>query len=83
MVASSSLPRFRVTLFVVLIAIVLISALVSLAIGRFEVPLSHVGGILAANLVPIEPWWTSTEARVVELIPVSYTHLTLPTIYAV
>ncbi|MEL6965139.1 MAG: iron ABC transporter permease [Pseudomonadota bacterium] len=44
------------------------SALVSLAIGRFPVPVSHVIGILMANVIPAEPFWTSTEERVVELI---------------
>ena len=60
--------RFRPTLFAALIAILIASALLSLAIGRFEVPLSHVVGILAANFISIEPWWTSVEQRVVELI---------------
>lgn len=60
--------RLRPTLFVVLIAILVLSALLSLAIGRFNIPLSHVVGILASNLIPLEPWWTPVEARVVELI---------------
>ena len=68
LVADVSLPRVRSALFIVLVAILVLSALVSLAVGRFEVPLSHVGGILAAKFLPIDPWWTSTEARVVELI---------------
>ena len=67
-VADNSLPRAGFPLFIVLLAIFVLSALVSLATGRSEVPLSHVGGILAANLLPIDPWWSSTEARVVELI---------------
>ena len=68
LVADASLPRLRISLFIALVVILIVSALVSLAIGRFEVPLSHVGGILAANFVSIDPWWTSTEARVIELI---------------
>jgi len=60
--------RLRPTLFVVLIAILILSALLSLAIGRFNVPLSHVVGILASSLFPLEPWWTPVEVRVVELI---------------
>ena len=68
LVADASLPRFRVTLFIVLLVILIVSALVSLAIGRFEVPLSHVAGILASKFVSIDPWWTSTDARVIELI---------------
>ena len=68
LVADASLPRFRVTLFIVLLVILMVSALVSLAIGRFEVPLSHVAGILASKFVSIDPWWTSTDARVIELI---------------
>ena len=44
------------------------SALLSLAIGRYSVPLSHVGGILASTLLPIESYWTTVEARVVEFI---------------
>ena len=60
--------RWKIGLWPLLIAILAGSALVSLAIGRFPVPIMNVIGILASNLVPTEPYWTSTEARVVELI---------------
>ena len=60
--------RWKIGLWPLLIAILVGSALVSLAIGRFPVPIGHIIGILAANLIPTEPYWTSTEARVVELI---------------
>jgi len=65
---SATTSRLRVGLWPLLIAILMASALVSLAIGRFPVPISHVVGILLSNLVPSEPYWTDVEARVVELI---------------
>lgn len=58
----------RIGYFPFLIAVLLLTGLVSLAIGRFGVPLGSVAGILLANIIPIDPWWTSVEARVVELI---------------
>ncbi len=60
--------RLRIGLWPLLLMILAGSALVSLAIGRFPVPISHVVGILLANLVPSEPYWSDVEARVVELI---------------
>lgn len=68
LVADERHARLRPSLFMVLIAIFILSALLSLAIGRFDVPLLHVAGILVSKLVPLEPWWTPVEARVVELI---------------
>ncbi|MGI9510113.1 MAG: hypothetical protein ACR2QJ_12290, partial [Geminicoccaceae bacterium] len=50
--------RLKIGLWPLLIAILMASALVSLAIGRFPVPISHVVGILLANLVPSEPYWS-------------------------
>ncbi|MDU8944328.1 FecCD family ABC transporter permease [Ovoidimarina sediminis] len=44
------------------------SVLVSLGIGRFAVPISHVAGILISNVLPIEQAWPVVEERVVELI---------------
>lgn len=40
----------------------------SLAVGRYPIPLEHVLAILLGNLVPVAPFWTATEAQVVELI---------------
>ncbi len=60
--------RFRPGLFSLLASILVISGLASLAIGRFDVPLTHVAGILASNILPMDPWWSSVEARVVDLI---------------
>ena len=68
LVADERHARLRPSLFLVLVAILLFSALLSLAIGRFEVPLSHVAGILVSKVLPLDPWWTPVEARVVELI---------------
>lgn len=67
-VTNANRAHSRPTLYTVLVVVLLLSALLSLAIGRFNVPLSHVAGILASKLFPIEPWWTPVEARVVELI---------------
>ncbi len=68
LVAGVRQPRWQPALFIVLGIVLVLSALLSLAIGRFAVPLSHVAGILASSLLPLEPWWTPVEARVVELI---------------
>ena len=43
---------------------------VSLAMGRYSVNSGHVIGILLSHLWPLEPTWTDTEQRVVELIRV-------------
>ncbi len=51
-----------------MIAALLLTALVSLVVGRFGVPLGNVVGILASHVVPIDPYWTDVEVRVVELI---------------
>ena len=52
----------------ILVLLLIFVSLISLAIGRYGVSLSHVFGILISKIIPIEATWTSTEARVVELI---------------
>jgi iron complex transport system permease protein len=42
--------------------------LMSLAVGRYNVEFGHVIGILLSHLWPLEPTWTETEQRVVDLI---------------
>lgn len=58
----------RMGLWTALGLLLFVSAIVSLTLGRFDVPVSHVAGILAANILPIEPYWRPVEERVVELI---------------
>lgn len=40
----------------------------SLAVGRYHVPIERVAGILFSNFYPLDPFWSPTEARIVELI---------------
>lgn len=40
----------------------------SLAVGRYPIPLENVIGVLVSQVVPISPFWTETQARVVTLI---------------
>ncbi len=42
--------------------------LFSLGLGRYPVPFDNVLGILAAKILPIEPYWSATDVRVVEII---------------
>jgi iron complex transport system permease protein len=51
-----------------LIALPVVLALVSIGLGRFGVPFGEVLRILIANLVPIEPSWSGSQERVVELL---------------
>lgn len=51
-------------------AILIASALVSLSVGRYPIPVEHVAGIITARLIALTPFWTQTEARVVLLIRV-------------
>lgn len=51
-----------------LVAGTLILALGSLAIGRYDVPIENVIGILAHHVLPIDAEWKNVEQRVVELI---------------
>ncbi len=60
--------KSRATIWPLLIGALVLTGLGSLVVGRFGVPFSHVVGILLSNVIPIEPYWTSVEARVVELI---------------
>jgi iron complex transport system permease protein len=67
-VAGRRQQHLRPALFSVLAVILIASALLSLVVGRFAIPPSHVAGILASQLLPVDPWWTAVEARVVELV---------------
>ena len=59
---------FHLKLFLLLVFILILSCLVALSIGRFDVPFSHVAGILLSKIIAIEPWWSDVESRVIELI---------------
>jgi iron complex transport system permease protein len=48
----------------------IVSVLVSLSMGRYPVPVDHVVGIISSRLLPLTPFWTETEARVVLLVRV-------------
>lgn len=58
----------RLGLWAVLLILLGVSVLISLAVGRFNVPIAHVTGILLANVLPIEPTWQPVEERVVKMI---------------
>jgi iron complex transport system permease protein len=45
-------------------------AVISLGMGRYPIPVERVIGIVGAQLVPVTPFWTDTDARVVLLIRV-------------
>ncbi|MGI9354121.1 MAG: FecCD family ABC transporter permease [Rhizobiaceae bacterium] len=60
--------KSRATIWPLLVGALVLTCLGSLVVGRFGVPFSHVVGILLNNVIPIEPYWTNVEARVVELI---------------
>lgn len=63
--------RLRAALFWPLFVLaVLTVAVIAIGLGRYAVPPGHVLGILASNLLPIDPTWTDVERRVVELIRV-------------
>ena len=51
-----------------LAAALLFAFIISLASGRYMVPLRHVADILLARLVPLAPSWTATESIVVETV---------------
>lgn len=51
-------------------AILVGCAVVSLGVGRYPVPVDRVIGIIVSKLVPLTPFWTDTDARVVLLIRV-------------
>jgi iron complex transport system permease protein len=55
-----------------LASLLLLAAVVSLGIGRFPVSLDKVAGLLGSRLVSlwttVAPYWSETDARVVELI---------------
>jgi len=61
-------PLWPMLLWPALIAFPLVMAIVSIGLGRFSVPFGTVLSILAANVVPIEPTWSGSEQRVVELV---------------
>ncbi|MEW5823690.1 MAG: iron ABC transporter permease [Pseudomonadota bacterium] len=39
--------------------------LLALGVGRFEIPLRNTLGILLSQLIPLEPWWSDIEERLV------------------
>lgn len=53
---------------VVLWALLPLTAIVSMGLGRYHVPIDHVVGIVLAKIIPLDPYWSNTDARVVELI---------------
>lgn len=55
-------------IWILLALLVVGTALVSLSVGRYEVPIRHVAGILLNQIWPVEAVWSGVEARVVELI---------------
>ncbi len=66
--ATARVTRRLPGLWTILFVALGLTILVSLGIGRFGVPVDHVAGILAAQILPIEPFWKPVEERVVELI---------------
>ena len=58
----------RKPLWITLVLILLATVLVSLGVGRFHIPIARVIGVLASHLIPLDSFWTDTDARVVELI---------------
>jgi iron complex transport system permease protein len=58
----------RKTVWVILILALILAAVVSLGIGRLHISISRVVGLLASHVIPLETFWTETDARVVELI---------------
>ncbi|PID55591.1 ABC transporter permease, partial [candidate division KSB3 bacterium] len=58
----------RIVLWLALWCLVAGLVLFSLGLGRYPVPFDHVLGILAARILPIEPFWSATDVRVVEII---------------
>ncbi len=58
----------RVLLWAVLWCCAVGLILFSLGVGRYPVPFDHVWGIVVAKVLPIKPYWSTTDARVVEII---------------
>jgi iron complex transport system permease protein len=58
----------RLGMWGVLLGALGISIVISLGIGRFDVPIAHVAAILLDGIIPLEPTWKPVEERVVELI---------------
>lgn len=57
-----------VTVWTVLPLVLVASVIGSLAIGRYPIPLENVIGVLVSQVLPVSPFWTETEGRVVTLI---------------
>lgn len=51
-----------------LILTLVVVAVFSLGVGRYSVPLAHVVGIVASWIMPLDAFWSGTEARVVEAV---------------
>ncbi len=58
----------RALLWPLLSLVLVLTFLGSLAVGRYNVPLAHVGMILLAPLLDLAPSWTATEELVVQTV---------------
>lgn len=67
-VATMASTRRTTLIWVALVAALVSIAFVSLSVGRFEVPLDNIVGILLHRWLPTEGDWAVVEQRVVELI---------------
>jgi len=60
--------RSAAAVWVGLVTALAAAAAFSLGVGRFNVPVGHVLGIIASWVIPLDAFWTGTEARVVEAV---------------
>lgn len=58
----------RLIIWVLLAALLLLTTIISVGIGRYSISLSRVVGIIVSRFVPLEVFWSSTDERVVMLI---------------
>jgi iron complex transport system permease protein len=66
---ADALALLRSALFwLILAALALISLFLSLALGRYHVPLDHVVAMLLAHILDLSPDWTTTESMVVHTV---------------
>lgn len=67
----SASPLVRTPLLWLGLGLLLVAtALVSLGLGRYYVPVQNVGGIIISRVVSVDAFWTETDSRVIELIRV-------------
>ena len=64
----SRLITGRKSLWCLLVGTLVLAVIFSLGLGRFHVPVATVAGLLVSHIVPLDTFWSDTEARVVELI---------------